>query len=467
LGDGMDSHFHTCTGWSQLFAMARIAGEQTDQMICLYQQQLGELQRQSIDTHGFAEASTYQAIAVAQSESAHVEPTPGQPAFIPSKPIQVPYQLVNHGKTRAEKVRFVADAALWPRNGGDPSFSYSKDSARASSESMEAGETSTSSLKGTTAIRVLDHGHPILADTEITSAYQKGAKDVVTWGKLTYTDVFGVNHWAHFCTVFAQHQIGELIQPSHKGCSAYNKSDENQILASKYEPLLQRNPRHKSRVRLKNQIRPPGSSPVASVVICKLNWIESGVDIIAVSGLVIAGAGTIAAIVAAAKSVTAVRLAREAPTKEDLKRVEDHLAEVDGHLHEQNKRELLSSLAERVSITVTTQQGPMNEPLTLLLKLEDRTVTLLRIELVNSLGMLSGASECLPFGDPPDPLCFTATVTQQTAQQWFNTGNPHLIRAFMRIGDREPHRSFSVFVTQNIQGGAGTWLQTISVSGSC
>jgi hypothetical protein len=217
-------------------------GEQTDQMICLYGQQLAELQRQSLDTHGFAAASTYQAIAVAQSESARVQPIVGQPVLTLLQPIEIPYQLANSGKTRAEKVRFVGDATLWPRNGKDPKFSYSKDSAMLSEEIMASGETSTRTVKGITGIRALDHGHPIFLDTKILTAYQEGSKDIVMWGKLTYIDVFGVEHWQHFCTVFAQHQKGDLIGPSHEGCSAYNKSDKNQILPNKFEPITAMQP---------------------------------------------------------------------------------------------------------------------------------------------------------------------------------------------------------------------------------
>jgi hypothetical protein len=101
---------------------------------------------------------------------------------------------------------------------------------------MTPGENSSHNLKGYAAVRALDHGHPIFADTKIADDYQKGLEDVVMWGELTYIDVFGVNHWTHFCTVFGNHKNGELIQREHAACSTYNKSDNNQILASKYVP---------------------------------------------------------------------------------------------------------------------------------------------------------------------------------------------------------------------------------------
>jgi hypothetical protein len=130
-------------------------------------------------------------------------------------------------------------------------------------------------------------------------------------------------------------------------------------------------------------------------------------DKIAVAGLAVGAVGSIAAIFAAI-------FAGKSPTKEDPKRVEAHLAEVDGHLSEKNKRELLISQAERVSMSVAGRNR-MADPLTLKFTIENPTVTLLRIELVNKLGMLAGSVDCVPSG----PLSFTATLSPEVAQRWF------------------------------------------------
>jgi hypothetical protein len=99
------------------------------------------------------------------------------------------------------------------------------------------------------------------------------------------------------------------------------------------------------------------------IVICKLNYIESGMDKIAVAGLAVG-------VVSAAAAIVAAVFAGKSPTKRDLERVESHMARVDGHLSEQNKRELLSSLAERVFIEVIGS-SLMSEPLPLRFTMKD------------------------------------------------------------------------------------------------
>jgi hypothetical protein len=195
-------------------------------------------------------------------------------------------------------------------------------------------------------------------------------------------------------------------------------------------------------------------------------------DIIAISGLVIGGAGTIAAIVAAFKAVTAVRLAKEAPTKEDLGRVESHIAQVEGHLAEENQRVQLSRLVERVSISVSGRIWS-GAPLTLKLSVTDPNVAISHIDLINSRDMLTGGFDC----SPSDPLSFTATLPPGTLERWFNSGDSDLstdrkhvlIHAVIKIGEQETQRTFSVIVRQGLEPAkVGGGLQLFfEVSGTC
>jgi hypothetical protein len=92
------------------------------------------------------------------------------------------------------------------------------------------------------------------------------------------------------------------------------------------------------------------------------------------------------------------------------------------------------------------------DPLIIVLTIEDPSVTLLRIELVNEKGMRSGSVDCLP----SDPLSFTASVPPEDAQRWFGSCQANLstnqklapIRAFMKIEGREVNRTFSVNMIQ-------------------
>jgi hypothetical protein len=206
--------------------------------------------------------------------------------------------------------------------------------------------------------------------------------------------------------------------------------------------------------------------PVASfIAICKLNYIESGMDKIAVAGLAVG-------VVSAAAAIVAAVFAGKSPTKRDLERVESHMARVDGHLSEQNERDLLTNRAGRVSITVRGHCR-MSDPLTLALTVKDPEVTLLRLELINSSGMLTGEAPCMP----SEPLSFSSTLTPSVTQLWFNNGTTHLsvdqrlmlIRAIMEIGKRETQRIFTVVMYQGTQQTSvpGTIEQFFGVSGTC
>jgi hypothetical protein len=195
-------------------------------------------------------------------------------------------------------------------------------------------------------------------------------------------------------------------------------------------------------------------------------------DTITIVGLVIGIVSAIAAVIAAIAAVAAVLYAKKAPTKEDLERVETHIARVDDHLSEQNQRDLSTSRAERVSISVNGRNR-LIEPLTLVLTVKDPGVTLLRIELVNDLGMFSGMTDCLP----SDPLSFIATIPPEVAQRWFGSCRTGLstnqklapIRAFMKIEGREVHRTFSVNMTELTQQWPNMQHseQIFSLSGTC
>jgi hypothetical protein len=90
--------------------------------------------------------------------------------------------------------------------------------------------------------------------------------------------------------------------------------------------------------------------------------------------------------------------------------------------------------------------------MTLLLKIKDPSVTLIRVELVNDKDMLSGSANCLP----SDPLSFTATVLPEVAQRWFGScpvfesvnRKMAYIRAVMKIDGREAHKTFTVVILE-------------------
>jgi hypothetical protein len=59
------------------------------------------------------------------------------------------------------------------------------------------------------------------------SEYQdliKGDGYMVVYGETTYTDIFGTNHWMHYCTFFVSPQAVSVTVTA-KGCTDYNDTD--------------------------------------------------------------------------------------------------------------------------------------------------------------------------------------------------------------------------------------------------
>jgi hypothetical protein len=195
-------------------------------------------------------------------------------------------------------------------------------------------------------------------------------------------------------------------------------------------------------------------------------------DKIAIAGLVVGVVSGVAAIVAAIAAVRALCYAKDAPTKEDLGRVESNIAQVEGHLSEQKQRDSVISRAERVSMSVKGSSF-MSEPLNLVFTLEDASVTLLRIDLINGLNMLTGVVDC----SPSDPLSFTATIDPTLSSRWFGSGESHQsvdqkltrIRAFMMIDGQEVYKTFLVLMSQRLQPvpNMGSYQQIVTLSGTC
>jgi len=203
-------------------------------------------------------------------------------------------------------------------------------------------------------------------------------------------------------------------------------------------------------------------------------------DKIAVASLIVGGVGALAAAAAA-------WFAWKAPTKEDLKRVEDHtaktserlekvqshIARVDERLNEQHSYDLLVSRAQRVSISVSGVDK-MNEQLRLRLKLKDPEAVLTHIELFNEVGNLFGSADCSQI----EQLMFSAAIDSNTVQRWFSGGTADQtvnrkrlrLRAHMLIEGRQVHRDFAVHLMHSSRQGPDRTYATEQVfilEGTC
>jgi hypothetical protein len=210
-------------------------GIQTDHLLCLYQQQLAEMQKQSLQSQLSSIASTYQAVAVAQSESAMLLATSGNPVAIVNSKFRIPLRITNEGKTQAIDFQYRANAVFVPREKDDFSFRRFNKPFTFAGAILAAGKSipEIGTPEAYVAVRD-DEGREIIADNRTISDMRTGKKDVILYSMLTYRDVFQVKHWTRTCKSFAEYMpLETMISTPHPSCIAYNKQDQNQILPSR------------------------------------------------------------------------------------------------------------------------------------------------------------------------------------------------------------------------------------------
>jgi len=140
-------------------------------------------------------------------------------------------------------------------------------------------------------------------------------------------------------------------------------------------------------------------------------------DQIAWWGFVCAVVAAVCAVWSGIASTAAAKYAKDAPTKEDLKRVEDHVAVTSHHLEHQSWREELNDGASRVSIAVEGRDF-QDEPLVVHLRLQDPSVRLIRIDMLSESGTLYGGGSC----DMKEPDHYIAELDSRKVANWFNAG---------------------------------------------
>ncbi|MGA8669966.1 MAG: hypothetical protein WB679_08825 [Terracidiphilus sp.] len=171
---------------------------------------------------------------------------------------------------------------------------------------------------------------------------------------------------------------------------------------------------------------------------------------IALWSLIVAIIGAVIALVAAVAAIYAAVYAKAAPTKEDLRRVEEHTAATSDHLNSQRKREELAHKAARISIAIHGQTIG-NEPMTLHLTLKDPAVTLMDLDLCNESQSLLGSVPCKHVTG----MQYTAKVSTQVMGLWFASGTPVqtvqrarlVVRAHLDIEGKVFPREMTVLAT--------------------
>jgi hypothetical protein len=124
--------------------------------------------------------------------------------------------------------------------------------------------------------------------------------------------------------------------------------------------------------------------------------------------------GTSAACIAAAGTLY---YGRKSLSKKDLIGLETHAAATSGHLEKQNRRDELNAAARRVAIAVEARSF-QDEPLEVHLSLQDSSVRLTLIDMLDENRTLYGTSSCVM----REPDHYVASLDQRSIQNWFNHG---------------------------------------------
>jgi hypothetical protein len=221
--------------WRQLGTMQgqliqmKGSGEQTDKLLCLYENQLTVMQNQSLETRKFANATLDQAMTAMQEQAAQFSMKLLEPVTDPdTRQINMRFDFRNVGKTSA--VVFSGDvmAVAVPRY-SDPAFTYPENrAARLHGKTFLAGQGINDGIpppkKITVPIWRID-GTRVIADQAYNSSFAAGKIDLMLYGKVRFNDVFGIPHWQQFCIVNEVLLPENTQRPEHPKCADYNQQD--------------------------------------------------------------------------------------------------------------------------------------------------------------------------------------------------------------------------------------------------
>jgi len=193
---------------------------------------LVEAQKSSSDVHDATVASTYQAAFAAQSEGPFIESTSlNTPTIGVGNAIAVPFNIRNTGKSGAMNFAFIMRTVFVP-TATDPDFTYPEPlTTSGNTPVFVVGGNIRDQFRNRIVQVALKNpdGSEYVATPEDVRAFQRGDKDILFFGKITYEDSFGVSHWITFCRVFHQFD-NNVSSTTHHGCIAYNRQDTNTIM---------------------------------------------------------------------------------------------------------------------------------------------------------------------------------------------------------------------------------------------
>jgi len=139
-------------------------------------------------------------------------------AFGANKELRIPIKLSNIGKTAATKIHIKSVVSIL-FVGEEPDFSYpSERTVHTITGNLYPGEPPYL----LPIVMLEGKNKPHMVTQSEYESFIHGVKYEVTYGQVTYRDIFGVNHWSKFCG-YGPGSFASL----HGKCAEYNNTDNH------------------------------------------------------------------------------------------------------------------------------------------------------------------------------------------------------------------------------------------------
>jgi len=151
----------------------------------------------------------------------------GQGRLIDGQPLLMPIQLINSGKTPAKNVTGVIVVNLLHK-GQEPTFAYETGHPRYAIDGGTAAPNFPANFLWAVLPEHLPPSEelkPVLVARTIQQGIASGDLYIVVHAKVTYSDIFGIEHWMTFCSYAQNSPL--TTGPDASKCAQYNDADKN------------------------------------------------------------------------------------------------------------------------------------------------------------------------------------------------------------------------------------------------
>lgn len=181
-----------------------------------------EIRSGGVDSHNLSVGSLGQAAAVTRAEAAQIKMSqvPDPSSITNGQPINIGIVVQNIGKSAAHKMHLQLQI-IRMETGKEPDFRYP---ISPMNEFWIGSIFPNDSFPYQVTMATKDHRSVPISDPEYKLFISKKIYFSV-YARLTYVDIFGINHWIHFCGRYG-HDPRTQYSVRYPKCAAYNNTDD-------------------------------------------------------------------------------------------------------------------------------------------------------------------------------------------------------------------------------------------------